>query len=175
MRRSYQKPRARSSSLTLASAANIFSLVQNSFGALGTGSKQENAYAYFKALWKEGILMGIQTPWEFLTNMAIENITAVQLEDSNFITDFSVTFKQVRIASTLTTAFSSATTGGVASPGGVVLDGAAAVQAAPQNPLGNVPGVSLPSSLLPGAQALMEGAKSFLKPAIANIFISMVP
>lgn len=151
--------------LTLTSAANIYSVVKNSLSAVGPQSKQQNAYAYFQALQSQGILMGVQTPWEFIANMAIETITAIQDDTTKYITDFSVTFKQIRIASTQTLAFN-ATSAVTAA-----LQGAAALQCTPQNPLGIVPGLGLPYSGLPGAQSIMDGAHALASvPGLSNLF-----
>lgn len=120
--------------------ANIYSLVKNSLGTFtGTQTKQQAAYQYFMACWQSGVLMGIQTPWEFLTNMAIETIIAIQPEDSVFVTDFSITFKQIRIATTQTAISILSGTGGLPS---IPLEsqGANSLQAQPQANIGIVPG-----------------------------------
>lgn len=63
-------------------------------------SKQQQAYLYFKALFEQKILVSVQTPFEFMTNMAIESITAIQTEDTKYITDFAITLKKIRVAET---------------------------------------------------------------------------
>jgi hypothetical protein len=160
-----------SSDVTLSDAANIYGLVQNLLSATGSQARQQNAYSYFKALMNQAILISVQTPWEFMTNMAIETITAMQPEGSLYMTDFAVTLKEIRISQTLSTAYTDNPSG---TPFGSQLgqfQGAAAVQAAPQVPIGNVPGASLPSSLLSGAQSFMVKASDLLNtPAIAKQF-----
>ncbi len=148
------------SSLTLQGAANIYGAVVNLLPATGSGQKQQNAYTYFQSLMNQKILMGVQTPWEFITNMAIESIVAIQDENTTFISDFAITLKQMRFAQTLTTAF------GIAQS----LAGAAGVQA--QNPvnIGNQPGVSLPSSLLPSNQQGITSAASLVQAPISVLF-----
>lgn len=76
---------------------DIYAVVQN---FIPPTTKQEAAYQYFKALRDQKILLSLQTPFEFMTNMAIETITATQGENTRFITDFTVTLKEVRFAST---------------------------------------------------------------------------
>ena len=84
-------------------AANIYGLVTNLLGTVSGDTKnQQSAYQYFAACQSTGTLMGIQTPWEFLTNMAVETIVAIQSEDSIFMTDFAITFKQMRFAAIAT-------------------------------------------------------------------------
>jgi hypothetical protein len=170
------------SNIALSDAANIYGLVQNLLGATGNQARQQNAYTYFKALMNQKVLMGVQTPWEFMTNMAIETITAIQPEGSIYITDFAVTLKEIRIAQVASTAYTANPSGGLGSsstnpagtPGAASLgqfQGVAAAQASPQVPIGNVPGASLPSSLLSGAQSYMTQASDLLNiPGLAQQF-----
>lgn len=66
-----------------------------------SGSRQQQAFMYFKALMEQKILVSLQTPFEFVNNMAIESITAIQDESSRYISDFSITLKQMRFATIL--------------------------------------------------------------------------
>jgi len=130
----------------LGATSSIYGLVQNVLGAFGPTKNQQNAYTYFKALMQSGTLMGIQTPWEFMTNMAIEHIMVMQDEKSMWISDFSISLKEIRIASTSTTAFSSgsnasATPAGVTPPA-AVCSGVSNVQAANSTNLGPCPGAA---------------------------------
>ncbi len=159
-----------SSTITLSSATDIYSLVKNSIGAFGNTQNQQGAYQYFAACQSEGILMGIQTPWEFLSNMAVETIVAIQTEDSIFMTDFAVTFKQIRIASTLTAASPLTGTGGITSPNGTFSQAVAALQGQFPTNNGIVPGLGLPYSGLPGSQASIVSTSSLLNNPLANIF-----
>jgi hypothetical protein len=141
------------SQLTLSDTADIYGLVKNSLAAFGNQSKQQNAFNYFRTLWEQGVLMGIQTPWEFLTNMAIDNVVSIQGEETIFMTDFAVSFKQLRFAETQTLAFTT---------GNTQKQGAAEIQCTPELPLGIVPGQTLPLVTLPGAQSLITGGASFM-------------
>lgn len=182
---------------TLSDTANIYGIVKNILGAVGEEARQQNAYQYFKSLMSQGILMGVQTPWEFLTNMAIETIIATQGEHSKYITDFSVTLKQVRIAKTITQAYST-TVQGQSSPNDLStlgnqnplnayrsanglstppvdkqLLGAAALQAPNPVQIGDVAGVALPSPTLPGPQSQISATSDFkYDPNVNGIFIS---
>ena len=112
------------SNISLSSASDIYALVKNILGAFGDTAKQQNAYTYFVAMWQQGTLMGVQTPWEFMPNMVIESITAIQGEESKYISDFSIRLKQMRFAKTTTTAFNGANSpgaqGGAAGSGGLL-------------------------------------------------------
>lgn len=61
-------------------------------------SKLEQAYQYFKALRDQKILISVQTPFEFMPNMAIETISARQGEETRTVSDFSITLKEIRFA-----------------------------------------------------------------------------
>ena len=117
-------------------AANIYGLVQDAIGTTGLLQRQQAAYQYFAACQYTKTLMGIQTPWEFLTNMAVEMIDAIQSEDSIFITDFAVTFKQMRFAVTQTATAALNSTGGIVPGGQTFSQGVAALQGAPQTNIG---------------------------------------
>lgn len=158
------------SDFTLAQGANIYSLVKNAIGAFGPLSDQQAAYQYFKACQSQAILMGVQTPWEFLPNMAVETIVAVQSEDTIFITEFTVTFKQLRIAQTQTATTPLSGTGGQLAPGGIVSQGAAALQSELPTNNGIVPGIALPYSGLPSAQASIVSVSSLANNPLASIF-----
>jgi hypothetical protein len=159
--------------IPLTTVSNLYSVVKNALSSVAGTSSQANAYAYFQAVQSQGILMGIQTPWEFLPNMAIENILAIQGEESRFITDFSVTFKQIRIASTQTIAASPTSANPLDSlvQGGYSIQGAAAFQKAAESSIGIIPGLTLPYSALPGAQAGITGPSSLKTiPGLSNLF-----
>lgn len=80
-------------SQTVNRAVDYYSLARN---ILNADSKQQEAYLYFKALMEQKILVSLQTPFEYINNMAIESIVAYQGEDSRFISDFTITLKEIR-------------------------------------------------------------------------------
>lgn len=69
---------------------------------LGQESRQQRAYTYLKALMEQRILVSLQTPFEFVNNMAIESIVAIQPEGSKYISDFTIVLKQIRFAQLIT-------------------------------------------------------------------------
>lgn len=78
---------------SLEDVANLYATIKN----LNPGAnKQQQAYLYFEALRKQRILMSVQTPYEFLTNMLIESLVVKQGQDSEQISEFTVTLKQIR-------------------------------------------------------------------------------
>lgn len=153
-------------------SSNIYAVVKNALGAFGSTQNQQNAYNYFQSLMETKTLMGVQTPWEFMQNMAIESIIAVQDEKSIWISDFSVTLKQLRIVQTVTTAFSSGDTGTIVASNPTFATAApvatgtitatdlapvAAAQGAPVNNLGPTPGAPVPVANLPSFDAYSAG------------------
>lgn len=68
-------------------------------------SKQQQAYLYFKALLEQKLLVSLQTPFEFVTNMAVEEVIATQDETTRSMCDFSITLKKIRVAATKVTRF----------------------------------------------------------------------
>lgn len=89
-------------STTLNSIVNLWALTKNLNPA---ASKQQQAYLYLKALQQQKILVSLQTPFEFVTNMAIESLAATQTEDTRTMSDFSITLKKIQTVSTATVQF----------------------------------------------------------------------
>ena len=71
-------------------------------------TKQEQAFQYFSKLWEAKVLVSVQTPFEFFNNMAIESIVALQREESQHISDFSITLKQITKAQVKVVAYNPA-------------------------------------------------------------------
>ena len=119
----------------LSSATDLWSTVKN---MTPPTQRQAQAYMYFKALHEQKILVSLQTPFEFMANMAIESVKAVQSSDSEYISEFTITIKEMRFAQTKTipfeeTKYKSASGGGIA--------GRQAVGGGPISQLGNRYGV----------------------------------
>jgi len=72
-------------------------------GDLIPGSVQNQQQKYFQQFygyWVNRTLFTVQTPWAVFQNMAIQNLRALQDAETNVITDFEVSFKQIRNAFT---------------------------------------------------------------------------
>ncbi len=61
-------------------------------------TKQAKIVRYFYELWKSRGLFTVETPWGFLTDMAILTLRAEQGEETRFKSSFRIAFKKVRIA-----------------------------------------------------------------------------
>lgn len=65
-----------------------------------TQTRQQTAFQQFYGYWNARTLFTVQTPWAIFQNMIIQKLRAVQDAESRMYTDFEVTFKTIRIAST---------------------------------------------------------------------------
>ena len=84
------------------SANGIYSLFS---GAATYANRQQAGYLTFLRLWQDQRLSNlnlctVETPWDTLYNMAIENVRIVQKDASNMVSEFSVTFKEMRFVDT---------------------------------------------------------------------------
>ncbi len=67
-------------------------------------NQQQLAFQQLFGYMQARILFTVQTPWAVFTNMAIQSMRPIQEADSPVITTFEMSFKQIRIAQTSTTA-----------------------------------------------------------------------
>lgn len=63
-------------------------------------TKQQIYFQQFYGYLNSRTLFTLQTPWAIFQDMAIQSLRAVQDAETRVITDFEVTFKQIRFAST---------------------------------------------------------------------------
>lgn len=68
-----------------------------------SGSRQKDAYSKVKALFGSETIVSVQTPWEFFPSMIIDGIQIVQGEDSDTVSEFSISLKEFRVADIKTT------------------------------------------------------------------------
>lgn len=61
---------------------------------------QQIYFSKFKGYWSSRTLFTVQTPWAKFEDMAIDTLVAIQSAETRVITDFNVTFKQMRFAKT---------------------------------------------------------------------------
>lgn len=59
-------------------------------------NKQQKAFMQFYGWWSNRVLFTIQTPWAIFQNMALKTIRPIQSAETNVITNFECTFKQIR-------------------------------------------------------------------------------
>ena len=89
---------------TADAAAQALVSAFTSLSGLGQGqTKQQAAFNKFYAWWKNRQLFTVQTPWCIFKDMAILSLRATQAEDTRMITDFEISFKQMRFAQSVTT------------------------------------------------------------------------
>lgn len=63
-------------------------------------NKQQEAFNELYGYWASRTLFTVQTPWNIFRDMAIMRLRAIQNEETNVISDFEVTFKRIRKATT---------------------------------------------------------------------------
>jgi hypothetical protein len=86
----------------LVSGSNGQSVIgSNGLSTANSQNKQQTAFQQLYGFWRERRLFTVQTPWAVFQNMAIMKLRAIQSEDDRMITDFEVTFKMIRKASTI--------------------------------------------------------------------------
>jgi hypothetical protein len=71
-------------------------------------SKQMQAYKKIQTLWRNKTIVTVLTPWEYFDSMVIESITISQDQDSNDISEFSITLKEFRTSTLKFTTFNQA-------------------------------------------------------------------
>lgn len=64
-------------------------------------TKQSYIYGYFYQLWKGRQLFSVETPWGIFENMAILSASVKQGAESRSVSEFSLTFKKIRVAQTI--------------------------------------------------------------------------
>lgn len=82
-------------------AENLKSQFAQGFGGdSASQNKQQVFFQKFYSYWKNKTLFTVQTPWTIFEDMAIQTLNAVQGEGTKEISDFEITFKKIRFAST---------------------------------------------------------------------------
>lgn len=72
--------------------------LKNVFTDTNTSStKQQLGYRYFFKLWQTRQVCVIETPFEIFESMVIERVQVTQRGDTKEVSDFEVTFKQIRV------------------------------------------------------------------------------
>ena len=61
-----------------------------------TANNQQRAFQFFQKLFEDRQLCTVDTPFNQFQNMAISGLRAIQRGDTKFISDFAITFKQIR-------------------------------------------------------------------------------
>lgn len=136
----------------IAALASRVGQVLNQAGNLNTiinrastkATKQQEAYNKFQSLWGSRQLCSVETPYGIFENMAIESVRALQAGNTRFISDFTVTFKQIRTVTTMS--FSNPIT----NPNG----SGTVQQTTDSSPLVNPPAANPPNGSLPPAQRI---------------------
>lgn len=87
-------------SIATKAAESVINGVGSTVFGVTTQTKQQIAYVKFYNWWQNRVLFIVKTPWGAFPNCAIRTLRAVQDPDTKQITDFEITFKVMRFAST---------------------------------------------------------------------------
>ena len=80
--------------------ANAFANGLGTAPLVSSQGHQQLIFQQFLGYWKQRTLFTVQTPWAVFTSMAILYCRPVQTDESNMVTDFEVSFKQITFATT---------------------------------------------------------------------------
>lgn len=81
---------------------SLYNLYQNRAATQPNQTRQSSAFLYFRSLWKSRELFTVETPWGYFTSMAIESLRVFQDETTKYATEFTITFKKIRVARDIT-------------------------------------------------------------------------
>jgi hypothetical protein len=70
-------------------------------GQSTTATKQQAAYSFFLNSWLDRMSCSVETPWGVFHNMYIEQVNVLQKDGNRYVSEFSVTFKQIRKVTTV--------------------------------------------------------------------------
>lgn len=87
---------------TLTGQGGLSVIDSQGLSAQANQNKQQAMFQQFYGYWRNRTLFTVQTPWAIFQNMAIVRLRAIQDADTKVITDFEVSFKMIRTASTQT-------------------------------------------------------------------------
>lgn len=69
---------------------------------VSSSTRQGKFYVQLEGLWEQRTPFTVQTPHKIYDNMLIESMVALQPEDTKYLSEFTVTLKQIRFASITT-------------------------------------------------------------------------
>lgn len=85
---------------------NVLNQINNAYQLFNqsstTTNRQQTVYQYFFNMWKTRQLCTVETPFAIFENMAIESLRAMQPAETNVISEFTITFKQILTVSSVT-------------------------------------------------------------------------
>ena len=78
--------------------SSVYSVYEQKVPRNTNQSKQEYVFRFFFTAWRSKMLFTVETPWGIFDKMAIERVNVNQGENSRFVSDFTISFKQIRTA-----------------------------------------------------------------------------
>lgn len=81
---------------------SVYNFYQNRASTPPRQTRQSAAFLYFYSLWKSRQLFTVESPWGYWTNVAISSFRGVQGAETKYASDFTLTFKKIRVARDIT-------------------------------------------------------------------------
>ena len=88
----------KNAAINSAKVGSIYSVFRQKVSRPTNQSKQEYVFRFFFTAWRSKMLFTVETPWGIFDKMAIERVNVNQGENSRFVSDFTISFKQIRTA-----------------------------------------------------------------------------
>ena len=70
-------------------------------GQSTSATKQQAAYSFFLNIWLDRVECSVETPWGVFHKMFVEQVNVIQKDSSKYVSEFSITFKQIRQVTTV--------------------------------------------------------------------------
>ena len=88
----------KNSTINNSAQSSVYSVYEQKVPRNTNQSKQEYVFRFFFTAWRSKMLFTVETPWGIFDKMAIERVNVNQGENSRFVSDFTISFKQIRTA-----------------------------------------------------------------------------
>ena len=88
----------KNSTINNSALSSVYSVYKQKVPRNTNQSKQEYVFRFFFTAWRSKMLFTVETPWGIFDKMAIERVNVNQGENSRFVSDFTISFKQIRTA-----------------------------------------------------------------------------
>jgi len=82
-------------------AQAVLEALPSSWTGVESQNKQQKAFQQFYGWWRDRRFFYVQTPWAVFSNMAIKSLRPIQSAETNVITNFEITFKQIQTTQTI--------------------------------------------------------------------------
>ena len=82
---------------------SLYAYFSNTSAQPPNATRQSKAFLYFYEMWKGRQFCTVETPWGIFDNMQIQSLRVMQGDATKYQSSFTVTFKKIRIAESIST------------------------------------------------------------------------